>query len=99
MGGTRRRVAAGIERNPDALAYAVQGSVDKAKRPAICLVPPDAQVAELVDALVSGTSGESRGGSSPLLGTISRVRGYELSPSHSIRRQSDSVSLHSERRR
>jgi hypothetical protein len=27
-------------------------------------------VAELVDALVSGTSGESRGGSSPLLGTI-----------------------------
>src|SRR4051812_15277424 len=32
-------------------------------------VAPDAQVAELVDALVSGTSGESRGGSSPLLGT------------------------------
>ncbi len=31
--------------------------------------PPNAQVAELVDALVSGTSGESRGGSSPLLGT------------------------------
>jgi predicted alpha/beta-fold hydrolase len=29
-----------------------------------------AQMAELVDALVSGTSGESRGGSSPLLGTI-----------------------------
>jgi hypothetical protein len=29
----------------------------------------NAQVAELVDALVSGTSGESRGGSSPLLGT------------------------------
>jgi hypothetical protein len=28
-----------------------------------------AQMAELVDALVSGTSGESRGGSSPLLGT------------------------------
>ena len=28
-----------------------------------------AQVAELVDALVPGTSGESRGGSSPLLGT------------------------------
>jgi hypothetical protein len=28
-----------------------------------------AQVAELVDALVSGTSGASRGGSSPLLGT------------------------------
>ncbi len=30
-----------------------------------------AQVAELVDALVSGTSGEIRGGSSPLLGTKS----------------------------
>ncbi len=29
----------------------------------------NAQMAELVDALVSGTSGESRGGSSPLLGT------------------------------
>ena len=33
-----------------------------------------AQMAELVDALVSGTSGESRGGSSPLLGTISTMR-------------------------
>jgi hypothetical protein len=32
---------------------------------------PPAQVAELVDALVSGTSGAIRGGSSPLLGTIS----------------------------
>jgi hypothetical protein len=32
-------------------------------------VAREAQVAELVDALVSGTSGESRGGSSPLLGT------------------------------
>src|SRR5436305_14650107 len=30
---------------------------------------PRAQVAELVDALVSGTSDASRGGSSPLLGT------------------------------
>ena len=28
-----------------------------------------AQMAELVDALVSGTSGATRGGSSPLLGT------------------------------
>jgi hypothetical protein len=35
---------------------------------------PPAQVAELVDALVSGTSGAIRGGSSPLLGTISRKR-------------------------
>ena len=34
----------------------------------------DAQVAELVDALVSGTSGASRGGSSPLLGTIPERR-------------------------
>ncbi len=33
-------------------------------------VPFLAQVAELVDALVSGTSGAIRGGSSPLLGTI-----------------------------
>jgi hypothetical protein len=32
--------------------------------------PHHAQVAELVDALVSGTSGAIRGGSSPLLGTI-----------------------------
>ena len=31
--------------------------------------PPRAQVAELVDALVSGTSGASREGSSPFLGT------------------------------
>ncbi len=35
-----------------------------------------AQVAELVDALVSGTSGEIRGGSSPLLGTKLQER-YE----------------------
>ncbi len=35
-----------------------------------------AQVAELVDALVSGTSGEIRGGSSPLLGTKLKDR-YE----------------------
>src|ERR1700722_8221769 len=33
-----------------------------------------AQVAELVDALVSGTSGAIRGGSSPLLGTTVRKR-------------------------
>jgi hypothetical protein len=42
-------------------------SIDKtADRP---VSGTEAQVAELVDALVSGTSGESRGGSSPLLGT------------------------------
>jgi hypothetical protein len=34
---------------------------------------PTAQVAELVDALVSGTSGVIRGGSSPLLGTIAMI--------------------------
>src|SRR5271168_672657 len=34
--------------------------------------PGVAQVAELVDALVSGTSAERRGGSSPLLGTSLR---------------------------
>jgi hypothetical protein len=41
----------------------------------------DALVAELVDALVSGTSGESRGGSSPLLGTkwfVGNFSAYEL---------------------
>jgi hypothetical protein len=41
--------------------------VDKAENPPQSEI--HAQVAELVDALVSGTSGESRGGSSPLLGT------------------------------
>jgi hypothetical protein len=36
-------------------------------------------VAELVDALVSGTSGEGRGGSSPLLGTklLFAIKPYE----------------------
>ena len=37
-----------------------------------------AQVAELVDALVSGTSAERRGGSSPLLGTISHESQHTL---------------------
>ncbi len=36
-----------------------------------------AQMAELVDALVSGTSAARRGGSSPLLGTISRQKPVE----------------------
>src|SRR5690349_15398432 len=36
------------------------------RSPYVCA---DAQVAELVDALVSGTSAARRGGSSPLLGT------------------------------
>jgi hypothetical protein len=43
--------------------------------------PPEAQVAELVDALVSGTSGASRGGSSPLLGTKSQ---FATVPSRSL---------------
>jgi hypothetical protein len=34
-------------------------------------------MAELVDALVSGTSDESRGGSSPLLGTKSKSIGFK----------------------
>jgi hypothetical protein len=34
-----------------------------------------ALMAELVDALVSGTSDESRGGSSPLQGTIKKPKG------------------------
>jgi hypothetical protein len=34
-------------------------------------------MAELVDALVSGTSDESRGGSSPLLGTKSNSVGFK----------------------
>src|SRR5215467_10762859 len=38
-------------------------------------VSAPAQVAELVDALVSGTSGASRGGSSPLLGTTPSIIG------------------------
>jgi hypothetical protein len=44
-------------------------------------VAREAQVAELVDALVSGTSGESRGGSSPLLGTIGSM--YMILRAHS----------------
>jgi hypothetical protein len=37
---------------------------------------PRAQVAELVDALVSGTSGASREGSSPFLGTNTSLTLY-----------------------
>ncbi len=37
-----------------------------------------AEVAELVDALVSGTSGAIRGGSSPLPGTRQRTRSREV---------------------
>src|SRR5437868_423019 len=39
-----------------------------------------AQVAELVDALVSGTSGAILGGSSPLLGTITLLKFVSLHP-------------------
>ena len=45
----------------------VGGLTTEAQRPYGCAA--FALVAELVDALVSGTSGESRGGSSPLQGT------------------------------
>jgi hypothetical protein len=39
---------------------------------------PVAQVAELVDALVSGTSGASREGSSPFLGTICSRKWFQI---------------------
>jgi hypothetical protein len=39
-----------------------------------------AQVAELVDALVSGTSGATRGGSSPLLGTTAQHQIIDTDP-------------------
>ena len=45
--------------------------IDKRRRRPLWEGTASALVAELVDALVSGTSGESRGGSSPLQGTIS----------------------------
>ncbi len=51
-----------------AIARAWGHIVDKALPPPLCV--RHAQVAELVDALASGASGASRGGSSPLLGTI-----------------------------
>ncbi len=41
-------------------------------------VSPVAQVAELVDALVSGTSGASREGSSPFLGTICSRKWFQI---------------------
>ena len=50
-------------------------SIDSEKAPPYLALR--AQVAELVDALVSGTSGESRGGSSPLLGTMIAARSWE----------------------
>ena len=60
------------------VARAAHAASDRLTRPAwvrrflrLALGDPPAQVAELVDALVSGTSGAIRGGSSPLLGTIS----------------------------
>ncbi len=52
---------------PLALRLTSTGWVRKFLR--LALGDPPAQVAELVDALVSGTSGAIRGGSSPLLGT------------------------------
>ena len=45
-------------------------SVGKVRRPVGPRKKVTAEVAELVDALDSGSSGETRGGSSPLLGTI-----------------------------
>src|SRR5437868_12006064 len=69
MGGLLRRSGDGGD---IALSPALSQALTRRKAgPYVSPAPmPDAQVAELVDALVSGTSGESRGGSSPLLGTI-----------------------------
>ena len=57
------------------ISFARSAFIDKPKVSAYIPAPRvwrthRAQVAELVDALVSGTSGAIRGGSSPLLGTI-----------------------------
>ena len=52
---------------PEDIYLSRGSSIDKIEDPPLSGI--DALVAELVDALVSGTSGESRGGSSPLLGT------------------------------
>src|SRR5262249_24849078 len=60
---------------PETGQYRIGQGVYRAKSPSLTsekwlrIWSRQAQVAELVDALVSGTSGESRGGSSPLLGT------------------------------
>jgi hypothetical protein len=54
--------------------FTAAGGASLTRRNRAPYVCPVAQVAELVDALVSGTSGESRGGSSPLLGTIAKLR-------------------------
>ena len=52
------------------IALTKPGADSIVRRPAGCRSAfAPAQVAELVDALVSGTSGATRGGSSPLLGT------------------------------
>jgi hypothetical protein len=54
--------------NPPPKPFRCAFTIDK--RPSCHLwIARRALVAELVDALVSGTSGESRGGSSPLQGT------------------------------
>jgi hypothetical protein len=53
-----------------------------------------AQVAELVDALVSGTSDASRGGSSPLLGTSYFLMELQLLSGTSV--ISDNAVVHSE---
>src|ERR1700674_2843259 len=88
MGGNSRPAAEAAEEiygcqvisfGPRAPKPARELRIDKAQVSAYISAPRVrrthlAQVAELVDALVSGTSGAIRGGSSPLLGTIRRDR-------------------------
>ena len=69
-----RDVLAGADENPHHCARAIIDSLQQPKylsRPRwLAVRRAQAQVAELVDALASGASGATRGGSSPLLGTM-----------------------------
>src|SRR5580704_18496894 len=70
MGAGSRGDCRWAGRRPDPMARPdMRDLTTQIPRPYVC---PVAQVAELVDALVSGTSAARRGGSSPLLGTTSK---------------------------
>src|SRR5215471_13337138 len=69
------RQAAATKRAPYLAQGPIEGNRLLTRRKAGPYVSAPAQVAELVDALVSGTSGASRGGSSPLLGTTPSITG------------------------
>src|SRR5262249_10989887 len=87
------RMAAALYRGPGAAPRpARRGRRALTSRNAAPYLSRRAQVAELVDALVSGTSGESRGGSSPLLGT--KISTHNPLPDRSRRsRQNRLISL------